>query len=166
MNCKITEKIINCIGFWIIITIMGATVGCFIGFSICDTNSATTEDFRPLIKFQDSIIENFNSVYSYPNSVIKVKEDTIIVSAENEECSVNIVFDKNTNYIYTEKLDKVDPSGTVIASTLFCTIMGIMIAIFGTTVLLFLIETLVEYIYNKTHKSKLPYDNITNIPKL
>lgn len=156
------DKLLNSNTFWIITFILGAIIGGTFGFIICDTEPATPQDYKSLIEIQDEIIQDFDQVYNYPNTTLKVVEDGVIVSAENPECSVYISFDKNLNYLYTEQEDKKFPTPIIILTVLLLSISGLFILGFILPFfILFLLSTLFKWLYKKKNKEPCTYDNIT-----
>lgn len=77
----------------------------FIFQGFIDTTPATKEEYSPLIKQQQQIAVNFNTIYSYDNYTISPNEDNIEVTLSNDQCKLVCSFDKNLKYLNYEKID-------------------------------------------------------------
>lgn len=153
-----TETLLNSKLTYVIIILIGFTAGFLMCYFDFDTTPATAEDYAPLLEIQDDILDNFNNVYHYDNTDIDLVQNNIIVSVSNDECSINIFFDENMNYLYTEKKDNIDFSETiVIFLSIAAAIAFIAILLFCFVVILFILDAIIFIIDNK--KSTTTIDN-------
>jgi len=101
---------------------------------------------------QETFINDFDSIYDYPNADINILDNNIKVTVENEQCALKIIFDKNKNYLYTESKDKVCSIPIFIIGLLVYG-FGIAIAfLFLSLLILFILISIFEWIYRLRYK--------------
>ena len=144
--------------FYITIFIIGGLLWGIINFYSVDYMPATESDYNSLLQVQESIVSNFDSVYTFNNTDIDITDETIIVCIDNDECALKSYFNKNKQYLYTEKFDKADFSYTTnIIVSIICGVLGGILTIGLMFILLFVITAvleLIDSIRNKTNKKK------------
>ena len=166
MNSKIAksiDKITEQPWFDYLIITIGIIIGVIISFYIVDYTPATEEDYKPLLEIQELIIHDFNNLYNYPDADITITDKNIKIFIENNECSLNIIFDKAQNYMYTENSDKSANILLFIVAILVICITTSVALLFGILILAFFLMLIFEEIYNLRNKKNdsNPWDNIT-----
>lgn len=120
---KLTTKLLNSIIVAVLLIIVGFSICATFLYNSLDFKYATEEDYEPLYKIQQTIINDFNTVYTFPNTDIDIKDSKIIVYIFGDDCYLEAHFDKTTTFQHTEKIDKTDP----IWSSVFILIVGTIV---------------------------------------
>lgn len=141
------DKLTSWIPAYIIIFIIAGVFSGFLNFNDLDVTPATESDYKPLMEIQDDIVDDFNNVYKYPDNEINILEDKISVFIDSDECSITSYFDKEYNYLYTERKDNMDTSFVVaIALSVLCGtcggILGILLFWFICIILDFIMHNI------------------------
>lgn len=151
---KLIQKVLDSNHIISSLLIIGFIIGACIAIYVIDYTPATENDYKPLLEIQDNIIKDFDSVYNYPDADINMSKSTISVSVKNEECGLNIIFDKDKNYLYTEKDDY--------SASVFIFIFGILlygVILSGgfmilSSIGLIVLQSFLEWLYEKHEKKK------------
>lgn len=119
---------------------------------------ATESDYKPLLEIQEKITANFDSVYTFTNTDIDITDENIVVSIDNDECALKSYFNREKQYLYTEKIDKADFSyNTNLVISIIVGILGGILTIGLVFILILVITTvleLIDSISRKTTKKK------------
>lgn len=165
MNSKVAksiDKLTDQSWFENLILTIGVIIGIIISFYIIDYTPATEQDYKQLLEIQDLIIQDFNNVYNYPDADITITDNNIKVFIENDECSLNIMFNKAQKYMYTENSDKSVNTLAFLFLLLFISIPTAILFLIVILIFTFFIQLISEGIYNLRNKNKTsPWDNIT-----
>jgi len=145
-----TNKLVYGIFYKILVFVIGFLIGACIFYSIMDFDYASDKDYEPLLKVEQSIIQNFDTVYTYSNTNITIADSNIIVSVHGDDCYINTYFDKEKNYVSTEKMDNTDP----IWVSLLLLILGSACVSSIIVIAFLLILLLISYILETTCKKK------------
>ena len=100
------DKVIDSKLFSISCCIIGAILGIILAFYNVDYVPATKNDYAPLIKQQEILSKEFNKIYEQENADVHIRRDHIFIVLENSQCSLKVYFDKDTDYMFSEKNDK------------------------------------------------------------
>jgi len=135
---KFTTKLLNSIIVTVLIFAIGLTItGTFL-YKILDFNHATDKDYEPLIKTQETIIKDFDSVYTLSNTNIDITDSSIVVTIYGNDCYLKTHFDKAKTYQNTTKVDNTDPIwfstlililGTIVGSGVFYLLYAVTLVI-------------------------------------
>lgn len=151
---KFIKKVMNNDNFIPILFIIGALIGILFSYNIVDIEPATQEDYKPLLEIQTILIEDFDNVYNYPDANIYVTDNNIKVAVENEQCGLNMVFDKSKNYLYTKSEDKA----TSIIIFIICIIpfgfMGAITFFLISIIVLLILGEFFDWLYDIREKKK------------
>lgn len=146
------EILINNKLTYVVIILIGFTVGFLLSYFELDSTPATIEDYAPLLEIQNDILDNFNNVYHYDNTDINLIEKNIVVSTYNDECSINIFFDQDLNYLYTEKKDNIDFSKTTTIIISVVAAISLSILFICAFFIILLILDLIIFTIDAKHK--------------
>lgn len=152
---KIIDKILDSKHLISILCFIGFIIGGCMAINVIDYTPATEDDYKPLLAIQENIIKDFDNIYNYPDADIDISKNNISISVENKECGLNIIFDKNTNYLYTEKSDNSISIFMLIFAIIF---FGIIISAGFILISLFILFgalAFFEWLYEKRKKAKI-----------
>jgi len=156
---KLFDKLVNSYLANVIFMIIGIFVGLIVSFNTLDTKPATADDYAPLINIQNTMMGNFDTIYTQPGARMYIHNDDILVILENNECLIRSYFSNDKKYLYTEKEDKYSFSAMIVGFIFFTFIITVAIWI-SIILILILLSAFFEYLYGMitTHKT---YKNIT-----
>ncbi len=100
------DKLIESNFFTVLCFVIGTILGIILAFCNFDYVPATKNDYAPLIKQQEIISKDFNKIYEQENADVHIRRDHIFIVLENSQCSLKVYFDKDTDYMFSEKNDK------------------------------------------------------------
>lgn len=154
---RLIDNLTNWVPIYIIIFIIAGVFSGFLNFNDLDVTPATESDYKPLMEIQDDIVDDFNNVYKYPDNEINILEDKISVFIDSDECSITSYFDKEYNYLYTERKDNMDTSFVVAtALSVLCGICGGILGILLFWIICIILDFIMHNICKKSHKNPKP----------
>jgi len=121
---KFTTKLLNSITFTIFILIIGFVLSCFSLYNIMDFKYASDKDYEPLLTTQEAIVKDFDTVYTYSNTDIAIKDENIIVYIYGDDCYLKTYFNKDKIYQNTQKIDNTDPVWITTSTLLLASVLG------------------------------------------
>ncbi len=153
-GAKIIDKILDFKYTLHIVIIIGIILGSLLAVYIIDHTPATQSDYKPLLEIQENLKKDFNNVYKYQDADVNITKDNISVYIDNKDCSLKIIFDRDTNYMYTEKNDKA-----VNWAVFTLGVITYSIATTGGMVIIFLfcmfgLQNFFEWLYKLTEKKR------------
>ena len=152
-----SEKLLRNAITYILLFVIGFSIGFTIAYFEFDSTPATADDYAPLLEIQNDICKDFDNVYHYDNIDIDVvsPKNNIVVSTYNAECSIDIFFDNDLNYLYTEKNDNIDFPKSI--AIMISSAVGIA---FATLLICFFIilYTFTFIIFNKSNRTNTGCD--------
>lgn len=145
---KFITKILNSIIITVLIFVTGFTITATFLYNVLDFKYATNKDYEPLYQIQETIINNFDTVYSYTNTDIDITDSNIIVFIYSEDygCYLKTYFDKTKTLQSTEKVDNTHPICFSIIILIVVSIIGSMLFYLSYILILSLIDKLFHYI--------------------
>lgn len=145
------------IPIYVIIFIIVGVFSGFLNFNDLDVTPATENDYKPLMEIQNDIIDDFNNVYKYPDNEINISENQISIFMDSDECSITSYFDKQYNYLYTERKDNIDASFEIaIVLSIVCGICGGILGILLFWIICIILDFIMHNICKKSHKKPKP----------
>ena len=142
-------KLFNSVTFLALTFIVGFVISASITYSQLDFDYATEQDYKPLYQIQETIINDFDNVYSYSNTVIDITDSNIIVFIYGDDCYLKTYFDKTKGYDFTEKTDTTNPIWISIIIVLLISVIGSMIFFLAFVFILIIIDIILEKICNR-----------------
>lgn len=139
---KLIIKIINNIVIAALIFVIGLVFSGVILYNALDFKYATEKDFQPLYQIQDSIINDFDAVYTFDNIAIDLTDSNIIVSIYGDDCYLKTYFDKTKTYQTTKEIDTTEPLLFSIIIFVLTTFIGAIVFYLLFLVLLLIIDAL------------------------
>lgn len=137
---KFTTKLLNSTIVAILVFVIGAIItGAFL-YNILDFEYATDKDYEPLIKTQETIIKDFDNVYTLSNTDIDITDSSIVVYIQGDDCYLKSFFSKSKEHQTTVKVDKTDPLWVSIVILIIISVLGSFIFYLAFIVMLFIIE--------------------------
>lgn len=83
--------------------LIAAIIGFLLSFPLWYSNEPTQKDYLNLIDKQTVIINDFDEVYDLENTTIYTSKENIIVSMAVNNCEMKAYFNKDKEYVYSEK---------------------------------------------------------------
>lgn len=114
-------------------------------FKVVDYTPATNDEYAPLIKQQEQIAQDFNTVYSFNNYSIVPNQNNISITLSNTQCEIICLFNKDFKFINYEKVDlALSEMGAIISSIVLGFILAGTLTIVFTNLLPFIISLLLK----------------------
>ena len=152
---KFLTTLINNIVVTILIFVLGIGIFGTYFYNNLDFKYATEEDYKPLYKVQESVINDFDTVYTFSNTDIDLTDSNIIVSIYGDGCYIKTYFDKTKTYQNTVKIDNTDPLWFTIFIFILATFLGSIIFYLFYLIFLLVINSVICKLSNiKAKKNK------------
>ena len=105
--------------------LIAAIIGFLLSFPSWYSNEPTQKDYSNLIDKQTVIINDFDKVYDLESTTIYNSKESIIVSIAVNNCEMKAYFNKDKEYVYSEKVNTNVPLiGYIFAFSLLFFMLG------------------------------------------